>query len=259
MAIISQPLNATQRIRLPKPGEDLKPWADDTLRELELWTQYGQELWQNHYTDLASLDATLAGIPAEIAALQAEVDALEADVVLIEADIVALEAAVAAAEADIDALQLDVAANTSSITVINNTLLAPRACRANRTAAQTIATGTVTTVTLDGTESFDTNAMHSTTTNPSRINSTLANVAYMITGTVIWSTSAVGERLAELRINGTTVIANQRHQAGGDDANCVSAIYRGFSYVEMRVGQTSGGNLDIVDASLMVSVIPSSS
>lgn len=248
MAIITQPVDPRQRIRLPRQGEDLKAWVTDTERELELWTQDVQQRSFNIWEDLTAIDATLAGIPAQIAALQAEVDALELRMDAVEAGIVALEAAVDAleawrliAEAEIDALEL---------------ALTPRSCMARRTSTQSIADATVTTVSLTGADLFDTASMHDPGgANPSRVLAPTAG-SYLITGSVTWDANATGERLAEIRINGGSVIASQRHQAGGNDANCVSVVMRSFSYAELRVGQTSGGSLDILSAELCVAAIP---
>lgn len=122
-------------------------------------------------------------------------------------------------------------------------------CRITKASAQTIATGTETAVTFT-TEDFDTNGMHDTGSNTSRITIQTAG-KYLVTGQINWTANATGFREAILRVGGSTVIASDNRNNIGASFNTaihVTAIYSfaAGDYVELVGYQNSGGDLDIV-------------
>jgi hypothetical protein len=90
--------------------------------------------------------------------------------------------------------------------------------------------------------------MHDIVTNNSRLTCRYAGV-YLIQASVEWATNVTGERIVELFLNNTTVIARDRRAAGA-----VGSIVQGCykqrllavnDFVEVRVFQTSGGALNV--------------
>lgn len=119
-------------------------------------------------------------------------------------------------------------------------------CRVFNSGGLTIVTATPTILAFDSNR-FDPASLHSTTSNTSRI--TIArNGMYNITANLEWPANAVGIRTIEILLNGATVIA--RVDTPGNAAlinQMISTLYYLFSndYIEIRVTQTSGGNLII--------------
>jgi hypothetical protein len=133
---------------------------------------------------------------------------------------------------------------------IFNVSYAP-AVRVTRSAAATITTGTNTTMTFD-VERFDqagnaADTMHDNSTNPSRLTCRYAGV-YLITANIRWAGNATGDRYLSLLYNNTDEIAGV-HDTGDATENrqSVSTLWALAvnDYVEVRVHQTSGGNLDV--------------
>jgi hypothetical protein len=77
----------------------------------------------------------------------------------------------------------------------------PPACRLTNSAVQSIATGTWTVLTFD-TEAFDTNSMHSTVSNTSRITINAAGL-YIVTCGINYPFNATGARALGVRKNGS--------------------------------------------------------
>lgn len=126
----------------------------------------------------------------------------------------------------------------------------PPACRVRRTTAQSINTATVTAITFDA-ERTDTDTMHSTSSNTSRITITTSG-RYHVYGNVAYAANATGIRYTAIRLNGTTVVVEDaRAPAGAGDATIVSIdtsyLFSAGDYVELVAFQTSGGalNLDV--------------
>jgi hypothetical protein len=96
---------------------------------------------------------------------------------------------------------------------------------------------------------WDNNSIHSTTTNNRRLTCRTAGL-YSINGHVQFASNATGSRVASILLNGTHVIANMRVPAVSDGATVltVSTVWSLAvgNYVELRVYQTSGGNLDVL-------------
>lgn len=124
----------------------------------------------------------------------------------------------------------------------------PPACRVYRAAPAAITTGGYpgTALTFD-TERFDTDNMHSTVSNTTRITFNTAGV-YVVQGQVNWPTNGAGERYTYIRLNGATEIAtDSKAGAAITDAvgQNVTIIYKfaATDYVELLTAQTTGGNL----------------
>jgi hypothetical protein len=102
-------------------------------------------------------------------------------------------------------------------------------------------------------ELFDTNAMHSGTTNPTRFTAATAGV-YAVCASATWDTTGApgGDRLLQLTVNGATVLASSTISAGnafGDtQAVCAVARLAVADYVEAIVEQDSGGALDVTSS-----------
>lgn len=106
---------------------------------------------------------------------------------------------------------------------------------------------TNTTLTFDS-ERFDTDTIHSTSSNQGRLTATTAGV-YIITGHVTWAANATGYREVFIKLNGTTTIAESTHNAnvGATTHQSIATIYKlaAADYVELRVNQTSTAALNV--------------
>lgn len=124
----------------------------------------------------------------------------------------------------------------------------PPACRAQRTTSQAIANITPTAVAFDS-ESFDTDSMHSTVTNTSRLTFNTAGL-YIITASVMWESNATGTRDVWLQISGSTRISEAAQQANAADltSHALSAIYKATAaqYVELIAYQSSGASRNVI-------------
>lgn len=129
----------------------------------------------------------------------------------------------------------------------------PPMCKARGTTDQTISTATWTPVTWDS-EDYDSDAMHSTSTNTDRVLMNLAG-RYRISAGVSFASNATGLRGARLvKSDGTTdvVLAEElRAATNGDDTSFVlTATYEMDEadvgdWVRLDVYQSSGGDLDL--------------
>jgi hypothetical protein len=120
------------------------------------------------------------------------------------------------------------------------------AARVTRTANQTIPNSDVTAIAFNS-ERYDTAAMHSNTTNASRLTAPVVGI-YNITLQVEWGLfDPDGIRYIELIRNGTTEIAiDQKDPNNGLDQQVTTqAKLRAGDFVQARVQQTSGGQLPI--------------
>lgn len=116
-------------------------------------------------------------------------------------------------------------------------------------AAQTMTTGSTTALAFD-TERFDTNAIHDTVTNNSRLTAKTAG-KYLVFASVSWVANATGTRGLSVRKNGSDFLASVLHAANdeaGTGTEQVIALLTNLAvndYLEAMVVQTSGGNLDV--------------
>jgi hypothetical protein len=122
----------------------------------------------------------------------------------------------------------------------------PPACQAYSTVNLTIANSSMTALALNN-KIYDTDTMHSNTTNNTRITFTTAGT-YLVTFVCAWNKHATGDRIAQIRKNGTDVLAYESKRTGGSDlivghSVTVEDAFIATDYVEAMVQQTSGGNL----------------
>lgn len=113
-----------------------------------------------------------------------------------------------------------------------------------------IANNTATALTFD-TERWDSENIHSTVTNTSRLTCVTAGL-YEIKMQALWDVNATGVREGYIRLNGTTLLAledkNATSVAAIGTGQLVTTQYRLIvgDYVEAVVAQTSGGALNIL-------------
>lgn len=132
------------------------------------------------------------------------------------------------------------------LALIPDEIINPPSVMTYRTSHLSIANNTLTTVPFT-TELYDTDTMHDNTTNPERITFTTAGY-YLVTFVCAWNKNIVGDRLAQIRKNGTDVLAMESKRTGGADLLVGHSItiedsFSAGNYIEARVQQTSGGNL----------------
>lgn len=125
-------------------------------------------------------------------------------------------------------------------------------CRANNSANISIADSTVTVLTFDS-ERYDTDNIHSTTTNTGRLTCQTAG-KYAIFGNVEWGSGSVGYRALGIRLNGTTYVGANRYTPDGSGGTTpfrhshgVSVIYNLAvgDYLELIVYQTQGSSINV--------------
>ncbi len=121
----------------------------------------------------------------------------------------------------------------------------PIAVHLRNSADQTIPTDTSTAITFN-TENYDTYTMHEGVTNPSRITCIVPGF-YLFGGTVAWAANATSSREISIRLNGSTVLAEQRTLNLGAlyTILTVSGSYwlNSDDYIELVGMQRSGGDL----------------
>lgn len=144
------------------------------------------------------------------------------------------------------------AADWNQDVVANISFLAnPPACRVYNSTNQATS-GTSAALTFNS-ERFDTDSMHSTSSNTSRITFNTAGL-YVVSFTCAWGNSATGGRELSIALNGTTSIAMDEASAAGmvgsEFSQSLTTMYKfaANDYVEVLARQSSGGSLDIVVA-----------
>ena len=132
-----------------------------------------------------------------------------------------------------------------------NTHIDAYACRVTNSADQSVANNTNTALTFD-TERFDTAALHSTSSNTSRITVPTGGAGkWMIGGHIAFAGNTTGARYVGLRVNGTDYIAFQEAITTAATTTLglcsVATLYAlaDGDYVELIAFQTSGGNLNV--------------
>lgn len=124
--------------------------------------------------------------------------------------------------------------------------------RAYNSGNLTIATATATVLTLDS-ERWDTDTIHSTSSNTGRLTCNTAGY-YAIWGSVYWAASATSYRQVNIQLNGTTnivVVRDETNTISSDPMmQDISTVYQlsATDYVELVVRQETGGNLNITAA-----------
>lgn len=137
--------------------------------------------------------------------------------------------------------------------ILDNLTMLGVGARITHSAAQTLTTGTWTSLAFD-TERYDPSGLHSNVTNNSRFTiPTGLGGRYLLSANWEWAANASGQRISRFLVNNTTVIAyDWRAFSGGGSP--VATPMGGFStvyvlaagdFVEIQLQQTSGGNLDV--------------
>jgi hypothetical protein len=116
-------------------------------------------------------------------------------------------------------------------------------------ATQTISNTTDTVLNFSGTDTYDTDGFHDTSTNNSRITIPAGlGGYYLIYGLNTWDVNATGRRFCELKKNGTKILTSNGFAPNSTAApsNMISIVLNlsAGDYMEYQVWQSSGGNLD---------------
>jgi hypothetical protein len=126
-------------------------------------------------------------------------------------------------------------------------------CALTKTAVQSTANNTLTTMTWDS-ENFDTDGFHDNVTNNSRITIPSGKAGkYLFTSIINWNNSASGYREVRFTRNGTAQsYANIAATPTGEAGTVITTILNCSvgDYVDVRVEQSSGGSLDVKSYSL---------
>ncbi|MBI4637673.1 MAG: hypothetical protein HY727_15150 [Candidatus Rokubacteria bacterium] len=122
------------------------------------------------------------------------------------------------------------------------------AARAYHNADQAITTATETALALNS-ERYDTDGIHDTVTNNSRLTCQTAG-KYLIVGIARFKEHATGQRRLSIQLNGVTVIARATEPTNSGTAVtelAVATVYdlAATDYVELIAYQDSGGNLNV--------------
>jgi len=133
-----------------------------------------------------------------------------------------------------------------------NYLLNPPACSVYQTANTNMPTSGTYVQMLFDTENYDTDTMHSTSTNPGRITINTAGI-YLVTWGVGFASNATGYRLGDVRLNaagviggGTSIDICRANAISGAVSQIDSSFMYRFSagdHFEIQAAQTSGGAL----------------
>lgn len=113
---------------------------------------------------------------------------------------------------------------------------------------QSIADSTLTAVALDS-EVVDSNGLHSTVTNNSRLTIVTAGV-YWIFGQMSWANNATGFRQALLRLNGSTLVAEDIVPVNSGSVQTTHNVFQKRvlavgDYIELVAGHNSGAGLNV--------------
>lgn len=119
-------------------------------------------------------------------------------------------------------------------------------CRANNNTNIVIPSGAHTALALPA-ERWDNDAMHSTTVNTSRLTATTPGAYVMGGGMVFPAVGGGGLRLATIRANGVTQIAQHGTPVGAQQNVSVSSGWRlaAGEYIELLAYQDSGANMTL--------------
>jgi len=123
----------------------------------------------------------------------------------------------------------------------------PPACSVKAAVSQSVPNATHTAL-IAPTENFDTDTMHSTVTNTSRITATTAG-RYLVSATLVFGSNATGIRILSFFVDATTsyeMVAVNTNTGG----NTTLSGSRAFAltagqFIEVRGFHTAGGNIDL--------------
>lgn len=123
----------------------------------------------------------------------------------------------------------------------------PPACRAYHNAAQSVANNSPAVVAFNS-ERYDTDTMHDTVTNNSRVTLNTAGL-YSVTAHGSFASNATGNRYIAIKLNGSIYIAvDLRLAASGQRTDMsIATIYKfaAGDYITVEVYQNSGGALSL--------------
>lgn len=125
-------------------------------------------------------------------------------------------------------------------------------CRVTNSASQSIPDTTPTAITFD-TERYDTEALHSTSSNTSRLTLTRTG-KWSFGANIEFAPNATGVRGVYIKLNGTTYIGIGQHVNAGGGVSHVDVVtgeydFTAGDYIEVFVVQTSTAALNVVKAS----------
>jgi hypothetical protein len=130
---------------------------------------------------------------------------------------------------------------------MNQMAIAGPCARVYHNAAQSVTNNALTALAFNS-ERFDTDAIHDTVTNNSRLTATTAG-KYQITGSAQFAGNANGVRIVQIRKGGATVLASQTTINIGANAMDLTITtledMAAGDYVELVIYQDSGGALNI--------------
>lgn len=128
-------------------------------------------------------------------------------------------------------------------------ILDPPAASVFRSIATSIANDTTTVVQFSSVN-YDTDNMHETVTNPSRITFTTAGI-YIVTFVAQWDKNATGDRAIYIRKNGLSYLGIEAKHAGDADLYVGHSLtivdqFGAGNYIEGLVRQDSGAALNLI-------------
>ena len=127
----------------------------------------------------------------------------------------------------------------------------PPACRVYHGSAQSWPSTASSAASAFNSERYDTDGMHSTVTNNSRITINTAGL-YLIGGHGEFAANSSGTRFIGIRVNGSAYIAASLHDVAGTLNGYVSiaTVYKfaATDYAELYFAQTSGSTLNLASA-----------
>lgn len=128
-----------------------------------------------------------------------------------------------------------------------NNLIVPPSCRVYHSANQSLSNTTDTTLAFNS-ERFDTDSMHDTVTNNSRITIQTAGI-YLLSATVSFEANGTGVRVVWLRLNGATKIAQQSAVPPGVNTTdiTIQTVYdlAAADYVQVLAYQSCGSPMNV--------------
>ena len=161
--------------------------------------------------------------------------------------------------ADTWAQRTIVSGNTTRLTVTNpggvagnptlNPLQPQTAARGQISGSQSITSATDTPVEFDGTDIYDTSAIHDPSSNNTRFTVPTTGL-YLIHGSVEFAANAIGSRVVAIQKDGTTLQAVVRRNDVSAAASTIVEVstiinMAATTYIEMIVNQNSGGALNV--------------
>lgn len=129
---------------------------------------------------------------------------------------------------------------------IPDAIVNPPACQIYKSTHTSVPDDTLTALSFNA-RLYDTDTMHSLVTDPERITIKTAGV-YVVTLEAVWNKNVAGDRIAQVRKNGSDVLSLESKRTGGADllvghSITVQDVFAVNDYLEALVHQTSGGNL----------------